>query len=437
MSAKPALLFVSPTFPATAGNGLAMRMGVFLEAYARRFQVTLVVVPLDGQPPSASLSPFIRRHAQRVIALPLEQVLHPLARLILRQRSPEARRAGLREFPRPRRMLYDPVGVRERLASALGEHDFALVHAGRIHIAPLVESYLGKTRCVLDLDEDDAHTSRRIARLLRANGEDAAAADFDADAQKFDRLTGEYLPRFDLSVVASEAEQATLGAGYPEAVIGLVPNAIRPAAPPATTAPEGRPMASIDLLMVGNLAYYPNTDAAIFFCREVLPRLAPTAHRLRVAILGSAPPPEVLALGQHPGVAVLADVPDVKPYYAAARLAVAPIRAGGGSRIKILEAFAHGRPVVSTRIGAEGLSVVDGRHLLMADTADEFAAATARLLADRALAGRLVQEARLLIDRRYGFALVARDIEALAHGLRAVIECPGIGASPAGIAPHD
>lgn len=196
-------------------------------------------------------------------------------------------------------------------------------------------------------------------------------------------------------------------------------------------------MASIDLLMVGNLAYYPNTDAAIFFCREVLPRLAPTAHRLRVAILGSAPPPEVLALGQHPGVAVLADVPDVKPYYAAARLAVAPIRAGGGSRIKILEAFAHGRPVVSTRIGAEGLSVVDGRHLLIADTADEFAAATARLLADRALAGRLVQEARLLIDRRYGFALVARDIEALAHGLRAVIECPGIGASPAGIAPHD
>ena len=77
----------------------------------------------------------------------------------------------------------------------------------------------------------------------------------------------------------------------------------------------------------------------------------------------------MLSLGKHPGVAVLADVPDVTPYYAAARLAVAPIRAGGGSRIKILEAFAHDRPVVSTRIGAEGLSVVDGRHLLIADTA--------------------------------------------------------------------
>ncbi len=436
MPAKPALLFVAPALPATAGNGLAMRLGVFLEAYGRRFQVTLVVVPAVGEPAGGPLPPFIQRHAHRVIVLSPDQVLHPLFRLIARLRNPHVRRVAWRAYPWPQPLFYDPIGARELLAGLLGGQSFALVHASRSYMAPLVEPYLGKTRCILDLDEDDGPTLRRIARLLRANGEDVRAADLEADAEKFDRLTGEYLPRFDLSLVASEAEQAALGVRHGQAVIGLVPNAIRPP-PLAATMPDRRPMAAIDFLMVGNLSYYPNADAAIFFCRDILPRLASAARPLSVVILGATPPPEVLALGERPGVTVLANMPDVTPYYAAARVAVVPIRAGGGSRIKILEAFAHGRPVVSTRIGAEGLSVVDGRHLLIADAADDFAAAAARLLADRALAGRLAQEARLLIDRRYGFELVARDIGALADAPHGVIECASVGPSPAGIAPHD
>jgi glycosyltransferase involved in cell wall biosynthesis len=437
MSAKPALLFVAPAFPAMAGNGLAMRLGVFLEAYARRFQVSLVVLPAAGESASGPLSPFIQRHAHRVVVLSHDQIMHPLFRLIVRQRNPDVRRVAWRAYPWPQPLFYDPIGTRELLAGLLGGQRFALVHASRSYMAPLVEAYLGKARCILDLDEDDGRTLRRIAQRLRANGEDAHAADQDADALKFDKLTDDYLPRFDLILVASETEQAALNQRYPQAIIGLAPNAIRPAPLLGAMAPDGRPVAAIDFLMVGNLSYYPNADAAMFFCREVLPRLGSAAGSPRLTILGSAPSPAVLALGEQPGVTILANVPDVSPYYAAARLAVVPIRAGGGSRIKILEAFAHGRPVVSTRIGAEGLAVVDGRHLLIADTADDFATATARLLADPALAGRLVQEARLLVEARYGFELVARDIEALADAPRAVIECAVVGASPPGIAPHD
>ena len=425
MPARPSLLFVSPTAPAPGGNGLAMRMGVFLEAYARWFDVTLVVVPLSGQAAGDAPSPFIQRHAARTIVLPMDRLLHPLFQLIARHRDPAARRAAMRAYPRPHLFFYDPIVARELLAGHLGDQHFALVHAGRSYTAPLVEAYLGRSRCVLDLDEDDGHTLRSIAALLAANGDQSAADDEIADAAKYESLIGEYLPRFDLSLVASEEEAAALSRRYPAAALGVIANAIRHPASLATaeSAVASQPVEPIDFLMVGSLGYYPNADGAQFFCRDILPRIG----QGRVTILGSRPPASVLALGRRPGVSVLADVASLAPYYAAARVAVVPIRAGGGSRIKILEAFAHGRPVVATRLGAEGLAVVDGQHLLIADTPEEFAAAARRLLADPDLAARLVSQARALVEQRYALDRVAstieKAIEPLADPPDGMIEC--------------
>lgn len=220
-------------------------------------------------------------------------------------------------------------------------------------------------------------------------------------------------------MVAAEDEAAAIARRYPGASLGVISNAMRPAG----AAADRLSCEPIDLLMVGSLGYYPNADGALFLCRDILPRLARGGPRPRLAIVGSKPPASVRALGERPGVRVLADVPDVAPYYAAARIVVVPIRAGGGSRIKILEAFAQGRPVVATSIGAEGLAVVDRRHLLIADSAGEFAAAIERLLAEPTLAADLVQGARRLVDERYSFERVAREIEALADRAPGVIEC--------------
>jgi glycosyltransferase involved in cell wall biosynthesis len=400
-----------------------MRMGVFLEAYARCFDVTLVVVPLTGQAAGDAPSPFIQRHAARTVLLPMDRLLHPLFQLIARHRDPAARRAAMRAYPRPRLLFYDPIVARELLAGHLGDQHFALVHAGRSYTAPLVEAYLGKRRCVLDLDEDDGHTLRSIGALLAANGDQAAADDEIADAAKYESLIGDYLPRFDLSLVASEEEAAALGRRYPAAALGVILNAIRHPAPRAASPVPFEPVEPIDFLMVGSLGYYPNADGALFFCRDILPRIG----QGRVTILGSRPPASVLALGKRPGISVLADVASPSPYYAAARIAVVPIRAGGGSRIKILEAFAHGRPVIATRLGAEGLGVVDGQHLLVADGADDFAAAARRLLADPGLAGRLVSQAHALVEQRYALDRVAgtieKAIEPLADPPEGVIEC--------------
>jgi glycosyltransferase involved in cell wall biosynthesis len=423
MAARPPLLFIAPIMPADGGNGLAMRMGVFLEAYARRFAISLVVAPIAGQLAAGGLgasgpTPFVARHAERVVVLSLERALHPLFQLIARHRDPAERRAAMRAYPRPRSFSYDPVLMREAMADRLGvESRFAMVHVGRLYMAPLAEAYFGHARCILDMDDDDARTLQRIGALRAANGDVAGGEDDTADAGKFEALASEYLPRFSLCLVSSEPDKASLESRRPGGTIGVVENAIRPA---KTAAADGA-IAPIDLLMVGSLGYYPNVDAAMFFCREVLPRLYPA----NFTILGSRPGPAITVLGRTKGVSIAADVPDVAPYYAASRVVVAPIRAGGGSRIKILEAFAQGRPVVSTRLGAEGLDVADGRHLLLADQADDFAAAARRLLHDPDLAGRLVAAARQLVAEHYDVARIATRIESLADQPGAMIECAG------------
>ncbi len=406
MAQAPALLFISPAMPADRGNGLAMRMGVFLEAYARRFAVTLAVVPVNG-PRAGEPTAFVRRHAERIVLLPLDRVMHPLLQLVGRHRDPEERRRALLAYPRPRPLFYDPIATRSMLLEQLDGQQFAIVHAGRSYMAPLVEPWFGKARCILDLDEDDARTLRRIGELRARNSAGAAEGEEAADADKFETLIGEYVPRFDLTVLANELELAGLRQRYPGSALALIANAIRP---PVAAAPDS--LAPFDFLMVGTLGYYPNADGALYFCREVLP-LLPGAT---VTILGSRPPAVLQAQHGRAGVSIAADVPDVAPYYAAARAAIVPIRAGGGSRIKILEAFAHGVPVVSTAIGAEGLAVEDGRHLLIADSAGDFAAAARRLLQDGDLARRLVEGARALLAERYAFERIARRIEGLADG---------------------
>ena len=124
-------------------------------------------------------------------------------------------------------------------------------------------------------------------------------------------------------------------------------------------------------------------------------------------------PPAGFGASLPPEIAVLADVPDVKPHLARAAVVVVPLRVGGGSRLKILEAFALGRPVVSTTLGAEGLAVEDGRHILLADDPEAFARAVLSLWSAPDRARSLAGEARSLVDARYGWDRIAQVQAAL------------------------
>jgi glycosyltransferase involved in cell wall biosynthesis len=180
-----------------------------------------------------------------------------------------------------------------------------------------------------------------------------------------------------------------------------------------TLTPSERPSSSSNLVFVGSMSYRPNVDAAEFFVRQVLPRIAREVPDVTLSIVGAAPAPSVKRLAQDPRVRVTGLVDDVRPYYAAAAASVVPLRIAGGVRMKILEALALGSPVVSTAIGAEGLELEDGRDLLIADTPEQFADAAIRLLRDPQLRDRLARHGRATAVRRFSWDSVARALEAV------------------------
>ena len=249
---------------------------------------------------------------------------------------------------------------------------FAAVHVLRLYLAPCVAGLLERPReerpfLSLDVDDDDAALHRQLG--------------LEEEAIRFERLAAWAIPRFDLVVDAAE-----------------IPNAVE--APPATAPTSGG-----RLLFVGDLSYVPNVDAAIRLCDEILPAV-PSGT---ATIVGARPAAAVRALADRPGVDVHADVESVTPYYAAADVAVVPLAAGSGSRTKIVEAFAHRVPVVSTAVGASGLGDTGGL-LVRAETAEEFAAAIVRLRDDDAFRTRLVDAAEEAYRRRFAFDVVAGRI---------------------------
>jgi glycosyltransferase involved in cell wall biosynthesis len=162
------------------------------------------------------------------------------------------------------------------------------------------------------------------------------------------------------------------------------------------------------------MRYFPNMDGARYLVEEIVPRLREVlGHDFEVRLVGHAPP-VVQQLAADPNVVVTGFVDDLDRELNEADLVVVPLRHGSGTRLKILEAFAHGIPVVSTSVGAAGIECTDGRDLLLADDADAFAGACARLLGDAALRARVTDSAYRLASRHYDWQTIGRRIGDLA-----------------------
>ncbi len=385
MTAKPALLFLTPIMPALAGNGLAMRAGATLEALAADHDVHVLVIPLAGpaEPPGRA----VRRWCARVLVHPPGRHVDPLFLLIAGVRDPQERLTALLRYPRPSLCRFaTSAAVREAAALASGP-GYRAVHVLRLYLAPFAGPYLaartpGRPVCRLDLDDHEAVARRRIARLLRENGEEDLARVEEWEAGRYEALGAALLPRFDRVYVAAAGDRDLVAGEHPGVDVRVLANVVRPPGP-LLPSPAGKPFT---FLFVGNFNYYPNDDAARYFCARVLPLLrAGAPGPFLVRFVGASPSGAVRALASEPEVTVTGPVADVTPWYESAHAVIVPVRTGGGTRIKILEAFTHRRPVVSTPAGAEGLDVTSGRHLLLGGSPEDFAGHCARLMRDPAL----------------------------------------------------
>lgn len=171
------------------------------------------------------------------------------------------------------------------------------------------------------------------------------------------------------------------------------------------------------IIFVGTMRHQPNAAGAVWMAREVFPKIRERIPNVELWIVGADPPPSVQRLAGD-GIVVTGRVDDVRPYLDTAAVAVAPLHSGSGTRLKILEAFAAGVPVVSTWLGAEGIDAEDGEHLLLADRADDFASAVAALIDDPARRAGLARRARALVEHRYGWESIAEQLDELLDTMR-------------------
>lgn len=215
--------------------------------------------------------------------------------------------------------------------------------------------------------------------------------------------------RFDGVTFTSAQDEARARELVPQVRSAVVPNAVdlQAFAPRAGDPPsDGR-----TVLFFGAINYHPNLDGVLFFLREAWPRLAAAHPQARLKIIGQHPTAAVLA-HRGPRVEVTGLVDDLRAHLAAAAVVIVPLRLGGGTRLKILEAMAMAKPIVSTRIGAEGIEATPGRHLLLEDAPADFAAAVGRLLDDPRACAALGAEARALAEARYSWESAALRLEA-------------------------
>ena len=228
--------------------------------------------------------------------------------------------------------------------------------------------------------------------------------------QRMLRYEGRTLERFDGVLAVSDADRQTFAALYPGAIrhpAHVVPTGVDT----DYFAPAPSDPASRTLVFTGSMDWLPNEDAMQFFCREILPLVRAEEPDVRFSIVGRAPTPAVRRLAEEHKVHVTGRVDDVRPYMKEAAVYVVPLRIGGGTRLKIFEAMSMGKAVVSTTVGAEGLPVTNGEHVMLADEPQTFARAVVHLLRDTARRAQLETAARALVVERYDWAAVAGELE--------------------------
>ncbi len=389
-SARPPLLFLSRWFPYPPHNGARIRVYNLLKALAARYRVDLLSFAEEEVRPED-------REALRGICRRVETVPYRAFR-------PGRGRALLGFLaPQPRFLVdtYQPEIVR-RMRALQAQTRYALVLASEIDMLP----YLRAAEAPAVLEEleigvfhDAWQAERRALPRLRRR----------LTWWKLSGYLRRALPRLHGCTVVSAVERERI-------------RAAAPAAPPPEVVPNGvdtrayrgdfGPPQADTLVYSGALTYRANFDAVGYFLRDIFPLVRARRPGARLLVTGKTDgvPLTRLPLGER--VALTGYVEDIRPVVARAWAAIVPLRVGGGTRLKILEALALGTPVVSTSKGAEGLDLQDGEHLLIADTPREFAEAVTRLLSDAALREALGRRGQERVRRLYDWERIGAQLNA-------------------------
>jgi sugar transferase (PEP-CTERM/EpsH1 system associated) len=213
--------------------------------------------------------------------------------------------------------------------------------------------------------------------------------------------------RFKRGVVVSEAERQIYLRLNPALDLAVIPNGVDISHFQVTPLPTNQ---DPTILLNGTMSYYANVDAAVWFVEKIFPFILRRLPQTKLLIVGQNPVEEVQGLARYAQVVVTGSVPDMRDYLSQSNVLVVPLRIGHGTRLKILEAMAAGRPVVSTSIGAEGLEAQAGKHLLLADNPTQFAANVIEILTKPRLAEALASDARQFVESLFSWPIIGEKL---------------------------
>lgn len=396
------ILYIAPSPPYPLTNGQALRHFHFLRAYSEIGQVRLAFLYRNEAQREAgvALTPYCES-VHPISALPDEQLEHG---------SLWHRRLDAVATLTPDIASACAYPEMARLVSGLAP-SADLLHVAKLWMAPNVESFArrrdGPAHTVLDLDDVETVVKWRALTTYPPPHWRRRAFEW-YDLLRLWRYQHRALRNFDRVLVCSRQDREWLH----RANVEVIPNGAVVPGQPLPDESDGR-----TLLCVSSMRWRPNVDGVLFFARDVLPLIQREVPDVRLLVVGSGAPPDVQRLHDGRRIAVFSDVPALEPYYRQATAAVVSLRVGGGTRLRMLEAFALGRPVVSTSVGCEGVEVNSGEHLLVSDAPDGLAASCIALLRDPRLRSHLVARARDLVSSRYAWEAIEHRVRALANGL--------------------
>lgn len=325
-------------------------------------------------------------------------------------------RAGLKAVAtgQPIVIVRDEIeAMQHLLARLMASERFEVVHADQVAMAQYALGVSGSAKRVLDLHNAMYLVTQRLAenepnfiKRLVLQRETHALAKYEAQlCAQFDRVV--FVTDDDRR--ALEPQFARFGVKLNPAKFTTIPICSDPI-DKAAIPPVDKPFR---VTALGVMFWPPNAEGVAWFAREAWPQVRAQFPAARLTIVGKNPPPMLTDLNGVDGIEVLGFVPDVQSILAETAAFIVPLRAGGGMRVKILDTWCWGLPIVSTRIGAEGIAVRDGENILLADTADELAQAVNRVLGDPALAAQLRHNGRAWIEAKYDWRTTYRAWDAV------------------------
>lgn len=299
--------------------------------------------------------------------------------------------------------------LKRRIEKLLNEQRFELVHCEWTPYAINLNGVFGNIPTVVNAHNIEAMIWKRN---FQVESHPLKKAYFYLQWKKMEAFEQEYFRKFTRCIAVSENDARTISQRVPKGFVDIVSNGVDM----EYFTPQKRDRSvsgnNKSIVFTGSLDWRPNVDGVLYFLERIFPLIKMHHRDSKFVIVGRKPLPVLQnRVKGREDVLLAGSVSDIRPYMDDADVYVVPLRVGGGSRLKILEAFSMELPVVSTTIGAEGLDVTDGENILIADTPDDFAAAVISLIDDRNKAKALGKQGRVTIDAQYQWKVLANKLE--------------------------